>query len=250
MKLKHAYAAAGAAVFMSALVLGVPAPLAYHWMHDRLDPRLRVYAPQGSLWHGHASLVEFSSLRLATVEWRYCALPLLLGRFCERFSATSDAGGITGTLSTGLGATRLSGLEGSLPLAQLGPALQIPVPPLSGQLFLKFSSLRFTNTGLQAAEGMADMQNLAWPLSSPPIPMGSYRAEFHTERDSIHIVLKDTAGHVELSGTADLDPQGRYKLDVKLRPRASAQAGIVSLIQQLGRADSEGWYRLRRQGQL
>ena len=53
-----------------------------------------------------------------------------------------------------------------------------------------------------------------------------------------------------MTGSVTLSREHAYDLHVQVRPRAEAQPALQSLVRSLGTPDPQGWYQLRKSGNL
>jgi hypothetical protein len=237
--------------FVLFLAATVPASLLFSRARDGLDPRVRIYQVDGTISAGRAAIVELAGLRLTDVEWRLRPLSLALFQVSHRIEARSDAGPISAVIVRGpLGGIRVSKIKGSLPLAQVFRALSLPPLPVSGRLDMGLSGVKVKGQRLQSAKGSLEIDSLRWDLASPPLAFGSYHLDVGTEADKVVVKIKNTTGPVDLTGEGEITAAGTYGVRLKIRPQATAPAGVAGLIQQLGNPDAEGWYRLQREGAL
>jgi autotransporter translocation and assembly factor TamB len=248
--MRRLYWGAGLAGLFFCLVAYIPAPLLYPWLRDDWGPQIQVFGLSGNLWQGQAASLSLAGITLQSVEWRWRPQALLLGRISHSLGAETANGSLHAVLSNPLlGSTlRISAFSGSLPIEQLGPGLGLPVSPFSGDLEFDLARLHLRAGRPVLAEGSLDFSSLGFRLTSPETALGSYRATLATRQETIQLQIESTDGQLEASGTGQISPAGQYSLELKLRPRATAPASVVSLLQPLGRADAEGWYRLRRSG--
>lgn len=247
--MKNLYLGAGIAGLLVFLLGLIPAPLLYHWSADDIDPQVQIYGLQGSLWNGEAAAIHLNGIRLQTVQWQLRPLSLLFLRLSHDVTANTDGGEIKTVISkTLMGTVRLSDLQGSLPVEQLGPALQLPVLPLSGRLVLALDKITLRNGWPTRVDGSVIFKDLLFSFASPPAPLGSHRGQFVTTKDVIRLDLAGEDGELVTGGFAEIANEGKYTLNLKVRARANASAAAASLLQSMGRPDAEGWYHLRHAG--
>jgi general secretion pathway protein N len=247
--MKNLYLGAGVAGLLVFLLGLIPAPLLHHWSGDDIDPQVQIYGLQGSLWRGEAAAVNFNGIRLHSLQWQLRPLSLLFLRLSHDVTARTDGGEVQTIVSkTLLGTVRLGELKGSLPVEQLGPALQLPVLPLSGRLVLALDKITLRNGWPTRVDGSVLFKDLLFSFASPPAPLGSHRGQFVTAKDVIRLDLTGEDGELMTAGFAEIANEGKYTLDIKVRARANASAAVTSLLQSMGRPDAEGWYSLRHAG--
>lgn len=246
------YLAAGIAGLLAFLLAYIPAPLLYQWSRDSWGPQSQAAGLSGTLWQGQAAAVSLSGIVLRDVRWQWRPQSLLLGRISHRVQAETSAGAIEAVVSSSLlGSTlRVTALNGALPLEQLGTGLQLPVLPFSGRMQLAIQKLQLRQGRPWSAEGGVHINDMMFSFASPPVTLGSYHAVLTTAAESIQLELSSQGGQLEAKGTGQVTREGQYEVDMLLRPRASAPPAVVNLLQTLGQANAEGWYRFRHSGAL
>jgi hypothetical protein len=55
---------------------------------------------------------------------------------------------------------------------------------------------------------------------------------------------------LDAKGSLTLDHEGNYQIDLSLRTRSGTDERLANLLTGLGRADGQGWYRLKSQGHI
>ena len=94
------------------------------------------------------------------------------------------------------------------------------------------------------------MQGLRWILGRQPVPIGDFQASVAPADDSLVATITTIAGSLDASGSARLNSDQSYVIDLALRPGPGADPAIINLLQQTGSPDAQGAYRLRQTGQL
>lgn len=245
------YLGTGIAGLLLCLIAYIPAPLLYHWSRDDRGPQVQALGLEGNLLRGRAASVNLAGIALRDLEWRWRPQSLLIGRISHHLRAQTDGGSLEARVSQALLGTtvRIAALKGNLPVEQLGPSVGMPVLPFSGGMRFELKRLQLRDGKPLRAEGIVEFNGLVFSFASPPVTLGSYRAELSTAQQTLQAAISSTGGaQLEATGTLQVTREGQYVLDLKLRPHASAPARVVSLLQPLGTANAEGWYLLRRNG--
>lgn len=240
---------AGLAGFVLFLLLAIPAPLIYQWSRDDLGAGVHAFGLEGSLWRGRAASVTAGGLHFEDVEWRMRPASLLVLRLSHHVLARTGAGELQAVVSKNLfGSTlRISTLSGNLPIEQAGPAIGLPLLPFNGRLLVNLDRLDLLQGKPTRAQGTVGAEALSFTFSSPPAPLGNFYVLLETRDDTIHASITSEGGTVEARGAGSSAEEG-YQLDLQVRPRATAPANVVSLLQSLGQPDAEGWRRIQRKG--
>lgn len=235
------------------LVLHAPASLVYAWTFGGNPDAVVLHGVQGTLSHGRFDRLTLNRRPLlsdATWELQPAWLALL------RFTADLETGGDTvlrGRISRAVfGTLRFSDLSAAGSVKALLGLLGQAALPLEGQARLEAPLLRLDDGIPVEAEGGLQLENLAWTLAREPLPLGSFTARFGNDdkTNAVVVTLASGPGPLELDGRASLAPDRKYEVALKLRPRPEATAPLQALLRSLGPADPQGWYHLRRNGQL
>lgn len=234
------------------LLAYVPAPLMVQWLSDDWGPQVQVLGSSGNLWRGQAVSVNFNGIVLQSVEWRWRPQSLLIGRISHRLNAQTSNGSLDAIVSSAFfdNTLRISALNGSLPVEQLGASLQLPIMPFTGRMQFDIQQLQLRSGRPWLVQGRVDFNDLGFTFTSPPITLGQYHAALSTQKEAIQVIVSSEAGQLEASGSGQITRDGQYALDLMMRPRANAVPSLVSLLQTVGRPNAEGWYLLRRNGAL
>lgn len=248
--MNRGYLATGIAGLLFCLIAYIPAPLLHHWLQDDWDDQVRVFGVGGQLWRGHAARINVAGIELRAVEWRWRPQALLVGRISHRLSAQTVSGPMQAVVSSPLlgRSLRIGSLQGSLPVEQMGQGIGLPVLPFSGELRLDLDRLQLRDGRPWLAEGRADLVNLGFSFTSPPVTLGNYRAVMTTRNKTIQLEIGTDGGQLEVSGKGEVSRDGGYVLDLTLRPQATAPAPLINLLRTLGRPDAGGAYQLKRSG--
>lgn len=122
--------------------------------------------------------------------------------------------------------------------------------PVSGKLGLNIEQLDISGPLPDSVAGTAQLLNLQWKLGRQELDLGDVQADLATV-DGEHIAtLSAPRGPLDLEGTARIDAEARYDVNIRIKPKADAPQPLVNLLRGLGRPDSQAWYTLRYRGQL
>lgn len=122
--------------------------------------------------------------------------------------------------------------------------------PVSGKLGLNIEQVSTSSPLPESVAGTAQLLNLQWKLGRQELDLGDVQADLTTV-DGEHIAtLSAPRGPLDLEGTARLDAEARYDVNIRIKPKADAPPQLVNLLRGLGRPDSQAWYTLRYRGQL
>lgn len=122
--------------------------------------------------------------------------------------------------------------------------------PVSGTLGLNIKQVSLSGPLPDSVTGSAQLLNLQWKLGRQELDLGDVQADLATVDGENIATLSAPRGPLDLEGTARIDAEGRYDVNVRIKPKADAPQQLVNLLRGLGRPDSQAWYTLRYRGQL
>lgn len=238
--------------FVVGLLVQAPAAIVYGWTLARQDDApLRLFGVEGSVFSGSAVQVARGNQTVASeLHWTLRPWTLLLGRASYRLSTTSAPVLLDGEVGVGLGGTRVSELKASGELRALAAAAGQSFVPMAGQIGLNLQQLRLHDGWPSEVEGQLRVVGLSWALAREPIALGDYQAEMRTENKDLVALISTLSGVLDVNGDVRLKPGRSYELSLQLRPRPQAPPTVVNLLRSLGAPDPQGYYRLRRNGQV
>jgi len=240
---------AGVLAFAIGLVVYLPASVAIGWLGG--VPGARLEGVTGTALEGRAARVLVAGAVIDDVRWRMRFMPLLKGRLGADTSLATEAGTLRASVSRGLeGRVRLAEVTGPMPLERAGRLAGFSYLPLSGTLTLDLQRVELDGQTLVGAAGQVGLRGARWKLLRPPAPLGTHTARVRDGEDGVTAEVVDTQGPIAVGGQASLDREGRYRLNLTLRPRAGADQRLRGLLSQLGEPDAQGRYRINAKGQL
>ena len=244
--------ALGLAAFLSGALLQAPAALMYHWSKSKDKPApVELLGVQGSLQHGSAVGVAVNGRpALGGLSWELHPLWLLLANLSAQIRAEAAQTVLESQLSLApggrVGAHHLN-FSGSV--KALLTASGQPFMPLDGMARIENASIKLKLGWPTRAEGLVQVQGLAWTLAANPISLGDFQAELGTDADVITAKISAVSGPLELSGDMLLKPDRSYAMDLKFRPKPEATPVLRNLLASNGAPDASGYWHLKQQGQ-
>jgi hypothetical protein len=244
----------GVAVFVVALLLRTPAVHLQRMLGNSLaQAGLHLEGVEGSLSAGRAAQVDLQGNPLVRdLSWNLRGMHLLLGR-----ASFTLAGGREGTLVDGIASIVPSGtltlqdfklaspLKGVLASAGFGAAM-----PVEGQLSADLTRMKLRQNWPRQAQGTVTVRGLGWKLGREAVLLGDYSATLDNETGGVKADIATLSGALEITGKARLGDDRSYEIDLQMRPKPNAPPMVPNLVRTLGAPDAQGWYHVRRRGQL
>ncbi len=232
------------------LVIHLPAPVASGWVETQI-PGLRLTGVSGDVFTGRAQYVGINDITLEDVRWQFSPMGLLLGRADINLKMSTDTGSVSADVSHSvLGNTRLQNVNGNASLSWLGGLAGYRFVPMDGLLNLQDVSADIEAQNLLHAKGQAVINNANWLLFKPPITFGSFKAALGSKGEVNSLEVIDSDGPLQVQGGVRMGANRGYVVDIRMRARAGADQRLKKILDQLGKADTEGWYKIDERGRL
>lgn len=226
--------------------------------HVNIQP-IQVSGVTGSIWKGAAQqlVAPPPALPVTNVKWRFLPAALLTGKTAANLDFELLGGTGSGNVARSL-AGDLSVSQGQflVPAENLSQFLPLPVADFGGRVIADIEKLEVENnllktthgtivwsnavvTGLvEASLGQVVLDVVPKPIDGNPSHEGK---------------LSSKDGDLDIKGDFQIDINGNYKADIRLKPTASASPGLVGALGSLGpiaRRESDGSYRIRNNGNI
>lgn len=243
----------GLAVFAITALLQLPADRFHTWILTRaVGEPVVLQGLSGTLSSGRAAQIDVQGQPVVqNVDWQLQALRLLMGRASFRLS-----GGREGTLVDGTaylvpsGALTLADFRLGAPIKSVLAAAGQPFLPFEGQADLDLASLKLRQGWPAKADGLLTLRGLSWKLGREPVLFGDYEAKFENETGGVKATVRSLSGPLEVSGEGRVLDDRSYEMNLQLRARPDAPPMVPNLVRNLGQPDAQGWYHLRRRGNM
>lgn len=241
----------GVVAFAIGLVTFLPARVAANWVQSSTPVKLG--GVTGTLFHGEAGYASLPGGGVENLRWTLHPAALLLGRASVHLSFNSDLDGFSADVSRSLisGSTDVSNATGSATAGWLAKLAGYTFLPLSGRIQLNINDARFDDAlKVSALDGQITLSKARWELLNPAIELGKVQTALDHTDTGLRARVIDSQGPLAVKGHATLADNQTYAADIQLRARAGADDRLKKLLAQIGKADSEGWYRIRQRGRL
>jgi hypothetical protein len=228
----------------------LPAQQAMAWLMPENSP-IEIGGTQGTLWKGSAKRTLYQGVELGSSDWRFMPTSLLLGRLKYAIDLEDKNQKIHADAALNLlnGDYLLSNLKGSITAASLASVIGQPFVDLGGTLDIDIELMQFSNRQISAAMG-----SLRWmdaEINKPIQSMlGNLQFELSGDENLVQTQINDIDGPLAVDGVVELLPDGRYRINGQVKPRNGSDPGLVNLLRNIGRAESDGGTRIEYSGQL
>ena len=226
--------------------------------HVNINP-VSVVGVSGSIWSGKASQITAPSapLPLNNVAWRFQPQSLLNGQTAANLDFEVLGGEGSGNVARSFsGNLTVTDGKFNVDAANLSQLLPLPVADFGGTVIADIESLSLENNLLTETQGTVIWRQ-ARVTGLVEAQLG--QVVFDVEPKAIdgkpaHIgKITNTDGDLDINGDFQIDLNGNYRADIKLKPTASASAGLNGILGSLGpvaKRESDGSYRIRNNGNI
>jgi general secretion pathway protein N len=251
-----AWSALALGAYLVFLLAQFPAAQAWRLAEDDLAarlPALQVAAIDGSLWQGRIGTVAWQSKGLGQLEWRLSPWALLRQRADARLSLQNTEGYLQARMQAPLssGELQLEGLQGRFPVQQASRFMAFLPVTVAGTLSLHIPELRFEPQQQSVNLHGQVIWHQAVISLTEPMPLGDLRADLSTdEQGRLHAQIRDSGGPLSIDATAQLERDGRYRLQGTVAAAEGASDALKQALGWLGKPNAQGRYALNFNGKI
>lgn len=243
----------GLAVFLVTALLRAPVATLYAYIGPKLGGAvIQPVGLTGTISEGRVAQLGWSGRPVVRdLGWRLSPWWLLLGR--ASFALTGGADGVVidgGVHVVPSGAISLSDFRLAGPLKPLLAAMGQPFVPVEGTLGTDLRALKLRDQWPVHAEGTLTARGLAWKLGRDPVMLGDYEAVLEDVTGGVKATVRTLGGALEVTGDALLSDDRSWEINLQMRPKPDAPPLLPKLIGGIGQPDPQGYYHVRRKGQM
>lgn len=243
------YIAIGLAIYLPILLLTFPVDRLTGAVERRVDG-LSIGAVTGSVFAGQADSLQYQGSEHGPVNWRFSPGGLLRGRLEYRLDLQNPAH--EGQATVGI-ATDGAITGHDIDLRLLPDPLINSFSPLAisstGRMQLQLDRLVLRDNVAQEVSGLLDWQ-AAELLAPLQLPLGDIQCALETD-DADGLVARITrGGTLGASGDVTLAPDGRYRVQLLLKPGPGVDADTRSLLETMTQARPDGSFLISAAGRF
>lgn len=214
----------------------------------------------GSIWNGSAQQVQppNPALLAKNVNWRFRPAALMSGATAANLDFEVLGGSGNGDVSRNITNGDVTVTDGTfrMPAVNLGQFLPLPIVDFGGNLIADIETLQLENNLLKTTRGTVVWRN-AEVTGGLQAALGQVVLDVEPQQvdgKPAHIAtLSSKDGDLELNGEVQIDLNGNYRADIRLKPTATANQGLTGALGSLGpiaKRESDGSYRIRNNGNI
>ncbi|MGD8379321.1 MAG: type II secretion system protein N [Gammaproteobacteria bacterium] len=239
----------GVAAYLAFLLATLPAVQLTSRLSGQI-PGLRMAAPTGTIWHGHADWLTVNHVRLDDVSWDASVWRLFTAHLAWHVEAHLGDGFARGkvTLSPD-GSATVSDFRAAVSVADAIALTPYRDVPAHGDATVRIDHLVFDDgqAGNVTAEAVVNDLHVDWVGKGS---LGGYRMTLKSAGDRIQGNFQDTGGPFSLTGTVDVRATGDYDVRGQIAARPSADPVLAQALDYLGKAGPDGKHDFNFAGRL
>lgn len=214
----------------------------------------------GTVWKGSALQVTSVDppVVASNVQWRFLPAALMAGNTAANLEFEVLGGSGNGNVARHVTSGDVAVTDGTfrMPAANLAQFLPLPIVDFGGSLLADIQSLALEDNLLTETKGSVVWRN-AQVTGAVQASLGQVVLDIAPQPvDGLpsHIAkISNNDGDLEINGEMQIDINGNYRADLRLKPTATANQGIAGVLGSLGpiaQRESDGSYRIRNSGNI
>ena len=247
---KRYYILTAIVAYLVLLLATVPANLFSGIINNNTNVHLSGIS--GSVWNGQALQVTTgNNTVLEKTRWSFAPLALLTGRLAFDIETRLLDNTIRARAgSTFLGRIFVSDLVAHIPARDITKLAAIPLAQLDGEFDINIDSASWKADGQPLATGQINWKNATVAVTETARLGNVSIALSESEQDMLQAAISNQGGDIKVSGSAELLPDNRYQLNIRLKPLAGASNSIRQSLAMFAKKQGNGEYLLQNSGSL
>jgi Type II secretion system (T2SS), protein N len=249
MKTRY-YLITGVLAYFCLLFSTVPAAPVYQLFKDDL-PGIRINTIGGSLWQGTADTVETALLTLHRVSWSFNGWRLLLAEAAYNIDARYEDKPVTAEVGVGIGgAIHVHGLNTTLDAATVAKLVVLPIGEIAGNVNVAIESATWSKGSVPEISGAINWKKATITVAETA-QLGDVNIRLYEADESpLSADIGNSNGQLVISGNLSTQTDGKYTLQLKLKPGPGASQNLVSSLAMLAKKQPDGAYVINNSGML
>lgn len=233
------------------LIGTLPAKLALSYVS--LPSHISVSQVEGTIWRGEAKRISFNQIDIEDVRWNTSVMALLTGAaqvYVEfgRGKNSLRGSGDLGYSSAGAYAQDFTATASSEWLVR---ASDVPLPVTTqGQVKLTIAEVQQGQPWCNVLDGQLSWSNAEVESLLGTVDINSAIANLSCDNGAIVANIKQNSTHLQLSGIAKLENNGKYSLSAVLVPSNQLPQSIRSNLRYVGKENANGEYKINYAGRI
>lgn len=213
---------------------------------------VKLYGVHGSLWDGGASkLVAQGSPTIESLQWSLNPASLLWAHITGELRASIQKQNMIGKFSVGpTGSISGSDIRGRIEAAVMQNLIQMPLGELGGHFNIDIKSIEMQADNLPVTNANIKWKNAKLTIAET-VDLGHVNLDIKSgDNQSLVATISSKNGQLEIDGTASVDGEKAYSVNIRITPDKNASSNITQSLAMFSRRQTDGSYLVKRKGNL
>ncbi len=229
----------------------VPAARVIALIKQQTGAPVDIHGARGSLWSGSADTLLVNNVPpIDNLTWDINTLYFLIAQLNADITAQISQQNILGNLKISpLGTVSVHNLRSQISGEVMQSLLQMPMGEIAGDFIFNIKEVTHLDTPLPLANGQIKWKSARLTLTET-VDLGHITLLLEPEADTLRATIENKGGALSIQGTASLNPQHNYELDLTLTPVGQVSSSLQQGLGMIARRQSNGSYSIKRNGNL
>ena len=213
---------------------------------------VKLYGVHGSLWNGGAEKAILKDMPpIDNIQWSINPAMLLLAQLNTEITASIKNQNLIGNINiSALGGISASDIRASIDAPVMQELIQMPLGELGGDFNVNIESLELKQGGLPIIKGDIKWNNAKLTIVET-VDLGFINLLVSTnDNEQLIAKISNKKGMLLLDGSANLDDNKAYSINLRLTPEANATNSIRQSVAMFAKRQTDGSYLVKRKGNL
>lgn len=213
---------------------------------------VKLYGVHGSLWNGGAEKAILKDMPpIDNIQWSINPAMLLLAQLNAEIKASIKSQNLIGNINiSALGSISASDIRARIDASVMQELIQMPLGELGGNFNVNIEELELRQEGLPMIKGNLKWKNAKLTIVET-VDLGFIDLLVSTnDNEQLTAKISNKKGMLLLDGSANLDDNKAYSINLRLTPDANATDSIRQSITMFAKRQTDGSYLVKRKGNL
>ncbi|RDH82428.1 MAG: hypothetical protein DIZ80_09040 [endosymbiont of Galathealinum brachiosum] len=230
----------------------VPAAKVISLAEEYTQLPVKLYGVHGSLWNGSAEKIILKGKPpVDNIQWSINPAMLLLAQLNAEVKASIKNQNLIGDINiSALGNISASDIRARIDAPVMQELIQMPLGELGGTFNINIESLQLKQKALPIVKGSLKWKNAKLTIVET-VDLGFVDLLIDTnDNEQLTAKVANKKGQILLDGSASLDNNKAYNLNLRLTPDVNATDSIRQSITMFSKRQTDGSFLVKRKGNL
>ena len=234
------------------LLSGVPASKIVSLADQNKLIPAKLYGVQGSLWNGSAEKIIIpNQLPIDNLKWSLSPASLLMAKLSSEINGNIKNQNFIGNVSVNaFGTVEASDIRARVDSSTMQELIQMPFGELGGVFNLNVESIILDGSPLPKTSASLKWKSAKLTLAET-VDLGHINISIKPgDENQLIATIANTQGQLSINGTASVDNNKLYALDLRIKPAANVSSDITQSLTMFSKRQKNGDYLVKRKGNL